>query len=347
MRVAAEPAFRTRHANPYNALLYDAVVARGVEVREFDDSELDGPERPDIVHLHWPELQLLSSHREWQSRQRLKRFEKRITRAQQHGTRLVWTAHNEAAHETRGLAHELDELLARHLDGVFALSEAGERVAHERFPGVPVFRTPHGHYRSAYPFGGYTGGARAELGIETGVNLLVAIGQVRPYKNLPALVAALAETDDPALRVAIAGAPDGSEAEAQLRAAAAADPRLLLDLDLLDEHRVATWLRAADGVVLPYRRILNSGAALLALSAGRPVTVPAIGAMPELAVTVGADWVRTYLGEFTAQTLQGAAAWSHIQRHGIPDLSAYGWDGIAAATVDGYQRVLDTPRRNP
>jgi len=71
--VAAAPAYATRHANPYNALLADALSAAGAEVREFDLRDLVR-RRPDIVHLHWPELLFLSTHRPWQARARVAAF---------------------------------------------------------------------------------------------------------------------------------------------------------------------------------------------------------------------------------------------------------------------------------
>jgi glycosyltransferase involved in cell wall biosynthesis len=348
MIVAAEPAFRTRHANPYNALLYDAVSARGPEVREYSPRDLVA-RRPDIVHLHWPELTFLSSHRGWQSAARLIVFEALIAAARRRGTRLVWTVHNDGAHEPRDprLHRRLERMLARQLDGVFTLSDAGAEAFRSRFgTEVPVFHTPHGHYRAAYPLTADRHAARAELGVESEPTLVLAVGQVRAYKNLPALISAARELDDPNLRVAVAGDPDGAGSEAALLAAAGGDPRVLLDLVLLDDARLGAWLRGADIVVLPYRRILNSGAAMLALSAGRPVVVPAVGAMPELAAIVGADWVRLYEGEFTAATLRSALEWLRgVPREAEPDLSALEWGGIADATVAAYLRLLDTPSR--
>jgi beta-1,4-mannosyltransferase len=41
-------------------------------------------------------------------------------------------------------------------------------------------------------------------------------------------------------------------------------------------------MRAADLIALPYKEILNSGSAILALSFDRPILVPAAGALAEL-----------------------------------------------------------------
>ena len=351
MIVDAEPAFRTRHANPYNALLYTAVAEQGVTVREFSRRALRR-DRPDIVHLHWPELTFLSSHRAWQSRLRLTLFDLLIRGARRRGTRLLWTVHNDDAHEDRAspaLRRALERLLRRRVDGVFILSEAAERAFRDRYgDAIPVYHTPHGHYRDAYPLTMSRADARRALGVTPEVTLIASVGQIRPYKNLPGLLDAVRGVPDPRLVLGIAGRPDSQASAAQLRERAAGDPRVRLELERLDDARMAAWLRAADAIVLPYRRILNSGSAILALSAGRPVIAPALGAMPELARSVGADWVYLYEGELTPGVLDAAVTWvRETVRGDAPELAALDWSGIAHATVEGYRSALAEPERRP
>lgn len=348
MIVAAAPAYATRHANPYNALLADALTGAGAEVREFALRDLVRA-RPDIVHLHWPELLFLSTHRAWQARARVAAFARLIRRARRRGTRLIWTVHNDGAHEERStpaVRAALDRMLARDVDAVFSLSAAGDAAARARLgPAVPVFRTRHGDYRDAYPFRDDRLAARAELGIDADARLVVAVGQVRAYKNLERLVAVARALTDPRLRLVVAGAPDGPATADGVERAAAGDSRIRLDLAHLDDARLTTWLAAADLVALPYRRILNSGAALLALSARRPVLVPALGAMPELATDLGPDWVRTYAGDLTPELLAAAVDWATTPRDDTPDLTAYGWRTIADETIAGYRLTLARPAR--
>jgi glycosyltransferase involved in cell wall biosynthesis len=348
MIVAAAPAYATRHANPYNALLADALVEAGAEVREFATVDLVR-DRPDIVHLHWPELMFLSTHRPWQAWARIAAFARLIRQARRQGTRLVWTVHNDGAHEERSapwVRASLDRMLARHVDAVFSLSAAGDQAARARLGDeVPVFRTRHGDYQGAYPFRSDRGAARDELGLEADARLVVAVGQVRPYKNLDRLAEVTRRSTDANLRLAIAGAPDGDATTDSVERAAAGDPRIRLDLAHLDERRLATWLAAADLVALPYRRILNSGAALLALSAERPVLVPAIGAMPELAADLGPEWVRTYRGDLDSYVLEQAVAWAAEPRPAPPKLDAYHWGRIADETLAGYRLTLARPPR--
>ena len=213
MIVDAEPAFRTRHANPYNALLYTAVVQQGVTVREFSRRALWG-DRPDIVHLHWPELSFLSSHRSWQSRLRLAAFGVLIRRARRRGTRLLWTVHNDDAHDDRAtpaLRRALERMLRRQVDGVFILSEAAERAFRRRYgDGIPVYHTAHGHYRDAYPLSSSRADARRALGIAGEPTMLASIGQIRPYKNIPALLDAVRGVPDASLMLGVAGKPDSA-----------------------------------------------------------------------------------------------------------------------------------------
>ena len=351
MIVDAEPAFRTRHANPYNALLYTAIAQRGVTVREFSRRALRR-DRPDIVHLHWPELTFLSSHRAWQSRLRLAVFDVLIRRARRRGTRLLWTVHNDDAHEDRAtpaLRRALERLLRRHVDGVFILSQAAERAFRERYgDAIPVYHTAHGHYRDAYPLTMSRADARRELGIAPQLTLLASVGQIRPYKNLPGLIDAMHGVADPLLLVGVAGKPDGEAVAEVLRRGADADARVLLELERLDDARMAAWLRAADAVVLPYSRILNSGSAILALSAGRPVIAPAIGAMPELARFAGAEWMYLYDGDLTPERLRAALAWVRETTRGEgPELGDLDWSGVADATVEGYRAALAGVHRRP
>ena len=346
MIVDAEPAFRTRHANPYTALLYEAIARRGVQVREYDRARLTR-DPPDIVHVHWPELLLLSSHRGWQSWLRIRRFSAALRRARARGARFVVTVHNDGGHESAPgvLERSLDRMLLHNLDGALTLSAAGERAFRERFgPGIPTYRTPHGDYRGAYPLAAPRADARAALGIPPNATLLVAVGQVRPYKNLLALLEATRGVPDASLLVAVAGRPDSESTAASLRAVADRDPRMLLDLRQLDDDRLALWLSACDAVVLPYRRILTSGSAILSLSADRPVIVPATGSMPELAATVGPEWVHVYDGAITSDVLVESLRWLRRGGRGdAPDLTAFDWDHIADATISAYQHVLDRP----
>ncbi|TPX05823.1 glycosyltransferase, partial [Schumannella luteola] len=149
------------------------------------------------------------------------------------------------------------------------------------------------------------------------------------YKNASALLRAFAEVPGDDLALAVAGRPSSPELAEELTTLAAADPRVRLDLAFQDDERMAAYLRAADLVVLPYRAVLNSGSAILGLSADRPVLVPALGSLVELAGQVGEDWVRTFDEELNAADLGDALEWATRGNRppGVP-LGPLEWDTV-------------------
>jgi hypothetical protein len=92
-------------------------------------------------------------------------------------------------------------------------------------------------------------------------------------------------------------------------------------------------------VVLPYRRILNSGALMLALTFGCPVLVPDLGSMREQQEAFGADWIRLYSGELTAEGLAQACRWARMATRVPPDFGGLDWPTLALKTHAVYRLV--------
>jgi glycosyltransferase involved in cell wall biosynthesis len=165
--------------------------------------------------------------------------------------------------------------------------------------------------------------------------MLVFVGQIRPYKNVVALVRHFAEVGRPEDQLLVAGNPHQAELARDIEKEAAGHSNVHLRLGQIAGSEMDRLLRCADAVVLPYESILNSGTALLALSFARPVVVPAVGSLTELARDVGTDWVRTYSGEFDSEVLRRAL--TDTLPSGEPDLSAFDWDPIAQSTMAAYR----------
>ena len=90
--------------------------------------------------------------------------------------------------------------------------------------------------------------------------------------------------------------------------------------------------------MLPCRAITNSGAALLALSAQRPVLGPNMGSLPELQQLVGMDWVRLYDGLISQSHIVEAVTWMAAPRRAL-NMNPFSWPQIARETV-GFYRSL-------
>jgi beta-1,4-mannosyltransferase len=339
MRVLAWPARANRNLNPYNALLSTALEQIGVQVLEWTGNLTD-LERVDVLHVHWPEAAL-----NLPDPGGINVVLEAIQKVRARNVRVVWTAHNLRAHAGihPKLEREFWASFCASLDGVIALSEHS-RVAllerHSSLERVPITVIPHGHYRDAYPNTILRDRARALLNLSPEVPVLAFVGQLRAYKGIPELLTAFGHLEADA-RLLIAGKPIPPEDAAHLEALAARDPRVRLELGFVPDDRLQLFLNAADLIVLPYRQILNSGSALLALSFNRPVLAPAIGGLPELAQKIGGDWLQLFSDDLEANDLRNAFEASRTMRDRVAPLEGFDWVLIAEKTLRFYLELTN------
>lgn len=345
LRVLGWPAFRNRAEQPYNALLYSHMQRLGVDVEEHSTARvLSG--RFSILHLHWPDRRV-RDRRAVRAVSRSAALIALLEAARLRGVRIIWTVHNLHAHEGRlrdWLEPAYWRALTRRLDGFITLTAAGVTLIHERFPvlrDVPGFVIPHGHLRGVYPDDIDASAARRSLDVPADARVVAFVGQIREYKNAVQLVRTFRQVAAADCYLLLAGQPRPARLVDELHAAAGSDSRIRMVPGFVPDAELQRFLRAADLVVLPYRDIFNSGSAVLALSFDRPILVPRLGGMPELANVFGNQWVRTYEGELSPALLEEAIAWATDgQRPRRPDMAALGWDRIARLTIDAYRTVL-------
>ncbi len=123
---------------------------------------------------------------------------------------------------------------------------------------------------------------------------LLFFGTIRPYKGLEDLVAAFevlasssdddGDGDGPEHRLTVVGETweDWSGPAAAIRRSPHRDRIRFVNRYVTDEE-VDQAFRAADLVVLPYRRSSTSGPLMVAMSYGLPVVITSVGGLPEAA----------------------------------------------------------------
>jgi beta-1,4-mannosyltransferase len=344
--VMAWPAYSNREVQPYNALLSGHLESSGISVEEFDWRRLL-TQPPDIWHIHWPDGVLNDPRR--RAIIKSAALLVLISLARLRRTRVVWTAHNFRSHENNHPRFEkvFWKLYVRLLDGVLFLSEASRvegLVRHPTLRDVPTAVTPIGHYRGVYPAGATREDARRQLGLPEDAPTILFLGLIRPYKGVEELIKAFARVPSPQARLVVAGRPLTDSLRAHLARLAATDPRVSMHLHFVPDNRLQYYFAAADLVVLPYRKILNSASALLALSFGPPVLVPEDGSMAELKETVGPSSVRSYVPPLTSSELSEALEWAMNGARPAPFLERHEWSAIARETVRFYDHTM---RRAP
>ena len=338
----AWPAFRKESANPHAALLARELIELGVSL--VDWTPVRALLRPgDLWHLHHPETVLYRRSLAASSVETLT-FLALLLLARGRGVRLLWTIHDLGSNDC--LHPRLESwfwsaFIAR-VDAFVCLTEHSRTLALERFPalaGRPGYIVPHGHYRDAYPRTVSRESARQRLSLPPQATVLLHFGLMRPYKNVPHLIRTFRTMPRPGTVLLVVGKPYDAAIEGEIRCAANGASNVRLDLRHVPPEEVQLFFAAADLVVLPYRRILNSGVVMLSLTFARPVLVPDLGAMRDQQERFGADWVRLYRGGLTVGALAAAAEWARPPRPQSIDLDGFGWRELALRTRAIYEEL--------
>ena len=313
--------------NPYIVQLAHALEQEpGVRLLYFDwRTALLG--RYDVMHLHWPEI-LLTGRTPARRAVRVLLTACLCLRLWVTRTTVIRTWHNvERPPGLNRLDHAVLSALDRLTDLRILLNDFTPVPA-----GTPSVTITHGHYRQWF----------ADFPRQDPMPGRCAfVGRVRPYKGVEHLVEVFSQLDGAALSLHVAGLPSSPEIAQTVTRLVAADPRVTLSLDYVDDAALVWAVTQAQVVVLPYRHMHNSGAVLAALSLDRPVLVPENDVNRSLAEEVGPGWVHMYDGDLRAEHLErtlgllgdGVPA-------GAPDLSDREWDGAGRAHLLAFRQAL-------
>ncbi|AFY32577.1 glycosyltransferase family 4 protein [Calothrix sp. PCC 7507] len=342
MKIIAYPAFKTKYKNPCNWLLYTNMLQQEVMVAEFSAKKLLS-EKYDIFHLHWVVETIVRHPNSFIVWMRAISMLMLIDWAKSRGTRIIWTIHDENPHSILHLqiANWFQKEFIKRIDGYISLSTIGKNIAEKKLPELktkPCCLVPHGHYRNFYPDQITSSAARALLNIPDNYQILLFFGYIDDYKNVPHLIKIFRELDTSNWLLVVAGKLESPHLKTEILSAAENDERVKLFLNYIPDDQVQLYFKAAKLVVLPFKEILNSGSALLALSFDCPILVPQLGAMPELQSQVGEDWIKLYAGELTNENLREGLNWSAQQtRLQSPPLDKLDWKISSQNIVDFYR----------
>lgn len=281
-----------RAANPYQSLLYEhsacelhpcaATIGEALAIRN-----RQAPEETMVFHLHWEDGVYRNEPDEIAARAAAERFAADLERFLDGGGALLWTVHNAAPHDDRYPAVQaaLRAALVQLADLVHlhSLEAAAWARAELGLPPGRLVVVPHGNYRPRFhPIGRPQAESRATLGLPEQARVLLLFGRLDAYKGGPELLEAVARLNEPKLWLIVAG-----RQVLPLDAAIAALPdairaRIVVEPGPVPEERVPLLFHAADALVAPYRAVLTSGAAMLALTLARPVLGPALTGLTDL-----------------------------------------------------------------
>ena len=333
---------RLKAPNGYWDQLYKAIAADVPSLRMYhaDWTRLARSfgER-NIIHIHWP-LQLYGSAFSGVAWLRFFIRMSILLLAQARGDRIVWTLHNFSDHERRfpfldSLAHAV---LARFSHAVIVHSPAGRAYLETRWGRRDnVYIIPHGHYI------GFHGPRREsrdtdlmrELGLRDEDIVFLAIGTLRPYKGLEALMDIFrALPKNAKLFIGGSGREDDSYVR-QLRGIAPTNT--LIRPGLIADKDIPRFFSLGIFSLYAFTEILTSGSLILSLSYGVPVVAPARGDIPYIVK----DDVNGYLYTSAAQLKEAIERILHLPSQ---RLAAFHRAAMESVSNPSYQDIARMTR---
>jgi beta-1,4-mannosyltransferase len=280
----------TAEGHDYNTCFHAALRRSGLEVHEAKWSGRwlrTNVRSGDVISLDWPSFLYYVPESRLKTWANLLRFLIFMLALRLRGAKIVWTAHNLYPHDggRAELAHRVGRYIVVKLASFVAVHGQGSaaRVG-EEFGVAPskLLLLEHGNWVGFHVNTVTRQFARARLGMPQEAFIFLFIGICKPYKNLESLVRSHAAMQDDSL-LWIVGQFQSKAYYAQVaQAALAAADRSTIRNEFVAPHDLQLYLNACDAVVLAYQEILTSGAAMLALSFGRPVVAPRLGTLEEL-----------------------------------------------------------------
>lgn len=276
--------------NPYWPTLHSSLMGLGVE---FDSSPLPSglgqhwlqANRGTVQTIHFHFVQPFYAYGGTEARLRwVARFAKNLALARAIGYRTVLTLHN--LKPTTPLRPQWVDYCGHWVavnlaSCVMVHYDSARRLLAQRFGrrrNVSV--VSHPSFIGIYPNTISRSDARRALGYEAEHTLFLFFGGIRPNKGIDSLISAFRRVPDENARLLIAGKvwPPETYSRALIHQAEG-DRRVRLVAEFVPDEQLQLYLNAADAVVLPFREILTSGSAHLAMSFARAVVAPAMGSL--------------------------------------------------------------------
>lgn len=186
----------------------------------------------------------------------------------------------------------------------------------------------HGHYRSLLNdnFSFY------DLKLN---NKLLFFGQIRRYKNVESIVDEFLIDDSKVFKLVLVGSPNYNlKYFEQLKYNSMLD----VNFSFVSDEELFSIIYSSRAIVLPYKKILNSGSIFLALSLNKVVFVHSNLVLYDLEYEIQMGYIVRYK-DYRDLKIKFMSLNGGIQ---IFDLSRHNWSRISSSLTDFYSRILKT-----
>jgi beta-1,4-mannosyltransferase len=354
-----------KDSNPYQELLYSPMIKGDMQI-----SYLEAPFRSqtilmllfiplilykrlsgyNIFHLHWMYgFSFPWGNNFWRSN--IGRFVMGVYIAicvlfiRLCGMKLVWTVHNITPHEKQT---SNDAFLARFIgklsNAIIVHSRQTKNKLQEiKINTINAHVIPHGNYDNVYPNKLSRIKARNILGIKPDEKVVLFFGLIRYYKGVDNLLDAFLKLKQSNIKLVVVGKCDQRLLCEEINQKIKINKNLIFINSFIPKGDVQIYFKAADIACFPFRSITTSGSVMLALTFGKPIIAPNIGAIQELPKNIGMIYMPD-TPNILEKTLRDFAV---LPSEKISEMSKaarlcaemYNWDYIAERTMEIYSSI--------
>lgn len=286
--------------NPYQSMLYDGIekIDSNIKYYRLVLSPLVYATLPiifiikritgyRIIHIHW--LAFATSKTFFLSKELSFLYSiVCLTLLKVTGYKIIWTVHNVLPHEKQTTN---DTFIFTYLSKI-----SNEKIVHSNhtikqmvdlgYNTSNITIIPHGNYIGWYENTIHQNVAKKSLGIDKSEFTILLFGLVRRYKGVDELLNVIAKIDNPKIKLVIAGKCDDDALTNDIQKAAKRY-NIIFHNKYIDDNHLQIYFNASDVVCVPLKAVTTSGSALLALSFGKPIIAPVLGAIADLPPNVG------------------------------------------------------------
>ena len=255
----------------------------------------------------------------------------------------VFTSHNVLRRGEGALRERAARMVAARCDAVIAHTQDGARVLTERFGADParVHVIPHGAFDYLTRQEAETPLPEELAAVEGPV--ILWFGVLRPYKGVDVLMDAFREIEGAELW--IVGRP-WMPVEPLKEAARDAGGTVRFVDRFVTDPEIPAYFRRADVVVLPYRRIDQSGVLYTALAFGKAMVLSDVGGFSQLGRVHGAAELvppedPAALRDALQRLVDEPVARAELERKAaVAAAGHYSWDEIGRRTLALYEELV-------
>ncbi|MCW8919851.1 MAG: glycosyltransferase family 4 protein [Sedimenticola sp.] len=204
------------------------------------------------------------------------------------GFKIVWTLHNLYPHDTPTsnliLEKFIRKVFARLCNRIIVMCDSARNILSDEF-GVTknIVVIPHGNYTFNHALEDDREALRNKYQISNNSIVYICHGNIRKYKNTSKIIEAFKKisSENNQLHLIIAGKPESGLMLEQIEGLCC-DSNITLLPRFIDDDTLFELFTIADIAVFAFKKILNSGSVIEAMSAGLAIIAPASGCLPEI-----------------------------------------------------------------